>query len=400
MITKCPECELPVSSHAAACPHCGYPMKSTAKRKRKTRRRRLPNGFGQITEIKGQNLRKPFRAMVTVGKTPEGKPISKLLKPEAYFETYNDAYQALVKYSQNPYQIDPGITVKELYKRWIEARTAKGVATRSPITGAWPYCEPLYEMRVSDLRTYHIKELIEHAEKTVKGETIKPDIAAKQRIKSLFNLMLDYAVEYELVPQNCARNFSITATSSERKAKKPHITFSANEMNILWQNLGAVPYVDAILVQCYSGWRPQELCLLEIQNVDLKNMQITGGMKTEAGENRIVPIHSKIQPIVRSMYEKASTNGSKYLVSNEAGTNGISPRRYEYVFEKISRKLGLNPDHRPHDPRVFFVTEAKEGHADEYAIKRMIGHKINDITEAVYTKRDPNWLREEIEKIK
>lgn len=81
MITKCPECELPVSSHAAACPHCGYPLKTTPKRKRKTRRRRLPNGFGQIAEVKGQNLRKPFRAMVTVGKTPEGKPISKLLKP-------------------------------------------------------------------------------------------------------------------------------------------------------------------------------------------------------------------------------------------------------------------------------------------------------------------------------
>jgi hypothetical protein len=29
----------------------------------------------------------------------------------------------------------------------------------------------------------------------------------------------------------------------------------------------------------------------------------------------------------------------------------------------------------------------------------MIGHKIEDITEKVYTQRDVNWLKEELEKI-
>lgn len=37
---------------------------------------------------------------------------------------------------------------------------------------------------------------------------------------------------------------------------------------------------------------------------------------------------------------------------------------------------------------------------DEYAIKYMVGHSIADITERVYTKRDPDRLRTEIEKIK
>ena len=129
-------------------------------------------------------------------------------------------------------------------------------------------------------------------------------------------------------------------------------------------------------------------------------MLMIGGMKTHAGRERTVPIHSKIQPIVRAMYEKAVTNGSQYLVSNESGTHGISSRRYEYVYAGIRKRLGLNPSHRPHDPRVFFVTEAKKGNADEYAIKRMVGHQISDITEKIYTKRSIDWLREEIEKIK
>lgn len=49
----------------------------------KTKHMRLPNGFGQISKLKNQRLRKPYRAMVTVGKTDTGRPICKLLKPEA-----------------------------------------------------------------------------------------------------------------------------------------------------------------------------------------------------------------------------------------------------------------------------------------------------------------------------
>lgn len=33
------------------------------------------------------------------------------------------------------------------------------------------------------------------------------------------------------------------------------------------------------------------------------------------------------------------------------------------------------------------------------AIKKIVGHKIQDITEATYTERDIEWLREDIEKI-
>jgi len=37
---------------------------------------------------------------------------------------------------------------------------------------------------------------------------------------------------------------------------------------------------------------------------------------------------------------------------------------------------------------------------DEYALKRIVGHDIDDITEAVYTDRPIEWYLTEIEKIK
>jgi hypothetical protein len=47
-----------------------------------------------------------------------------------------------------------------------------------------------------------------------------------------------------------------------------------------------------------------------------------------------------------------------------------------------------------------FVTSTKKYGVDEYAIKYIVGHKISDLTEKVYTKREFDWLKEEIEKIK
>ena len=63
------------------------------------------------------------------------------------------------------------------------------------------------------------------------------------------------------------------------------------------------------------------------------------------------------------------------------------------------KELNLNPAHTGHDGRVHFVTIAKKYNLDEYAIKRIVGHAIKDLTERVYTKRSVDWLVQEIDKI-
>ena len=61
-------------------------------------------------------------------------------------------------------------------------------------------------------------------------------------------------------------------------------------------------WAEIVLIQCYMGWRPQELGLIELEKVDLENWEITGGMKTKAGTNRTVPIHPRIRPLVVKWY--------------------------------------------------------------------------------------------------
>ena len=74
--------------------------------------------------------------------------------------------------------------------------------------------------------------------------------------------------------------------------------------------------------------------------------------------------------------------------------------QYKYRFTKVIEELNLNPEHRAHDGRKTFVTLAKKYNVDEYAIKKIVGHTINDITEAVYTDRNPTWIFDEMKKIK
>lgn len=410
MLTQCPECELPVSDKATACPHCGYPLKPSEKQKRprkSNKRRRLPNGFGQISEIKNRNLRNPFRAMVTVGKTPDGKPICKPLKPESYFATYNDAYAALVEYNKNPYDLEPSITMQELYDKWLP-EYEKTVKSTKSATSAWAYCSGVYKMRVMDIRARHVKGCMEEGVAVIRGKEQHPTATMKNQIKSLFNMLLDYALEYELVDRNYSRTFNLTEETVKeiQSVKKEHIAFTDEEMDLLWANASSKQGVDILLIQCYSGWRPQELGLLELKDVDLENWTFQGGMKTDAGENRVVPIHSRIQDLVLRKYQEAEALGSPYLL-NWADPNNrnrknlkLTYARYQKAFERIRDELKLNPNHRPHDGRTHFVTTAKRYGVDEYAIKYMVGHKISDITEKVYTRREFAWLREEIEKIK
>ena len=364
MIVKCPECELPVSNKAISCPHCGYPFRAEPRRPRKRSRMRLPNGFGQISEIKYKPLRKPFRAMVTVGKNEKGRPICKVL---SYHKTYNEAYAALAEYNRNPYELNDVISMEELYNRWSVSYFQKltGESSIRNLRSAWAKCDPIKNIKVREFRPKHIKMLMETIE--------QPN--SKFRVKTLFNLMLDYAVEYELVDRNYARTFS----SKMPETVSGHIIFTNEEISKLWDNKDN-PVVKLILIQCYTGFRPQELCILKAENINAD--YIIGGMKTEAGKNRTVPIHEKIKGLVA-----------------EALPVNITYRQYYERFKRTISDLELNPEHRPHDPRKHFISMAKKYKVDEYAIKYIVGHIITDITEKTYTERPLEWLIEEINKI-
>ena len=411
MLISCPECNKQISDKAISCPNCGYPLKeniNTKRSRRKPKRMRLPNGFGQISEIKDRNLRKPFRAMVTVGKTDEGKPICKLLQPEAYFETYNDAYQALMKYNENPFTYSNNMTVEELYEKWTERYfKTTSESSRKRTIYAWRYCDSVKKLKACELRSRHIKYCMEEGTYTKNGEVRHPTPQMKNIIKVIFNNMLDYAVEYEIADRNYARSFNMPKEDKKEMEEncEHHIAYTDDEMKKLWANINTHPLIDVVLIQCYTGWRPKELENMKLSDIDLEAGTMKGGVKTKAGKSRIVPIHSRILDLVKKRCEDSISKGSEYFItaSDARSNNKTCPfyyNRFSRGLKEIVVQLGLNINHKPHDGRAHFITQAKKYQMDEYALKRIVGHEIKDITESVYTTRDIYWLKQEMEKIK
>ncbi len=413
MLTKCPECDLNVSSKAVFCPHCGYPFEpKKITTKNSNRRRRLPNGFGQITELKGRNLRKPFRAMVTVGKDESGRPICKLLKPNGYFNTYNEAYSALIEYHQNPNSIKSDITMDEYFKQWTmrQINLVKCGGAQTLLKSTWKYCAPLYDIKVKDVTMVDVENILKKSSVVYRGKTVEASVNVKKRIKTLLSQMFETAIVDGIATQNFAKHIQIKAEDTQDEAppdldnisEGKHICFSDDEMNTLWKNIDKVPYVDVILINCYLGVRPQELGLIKLVNIDMKNWIIIGGLKTASGKHRLIPIHTRIRPYVQRWYDRAIEVGSEYLFYNivRGNVTTLTYNAYRYNMNKVKKKLELNPEHKPHDCRVQFVTMAKHAGASDYAIKRVAGHQISDVTESVYTKRSFEEIRAEIEKIK
>lgn len=372
------------------------------------------NGEGSITYDK---RRKSYRAKVTIGwelnkETGRSKQITKTIGSN--FKTRGEAARALAEYQDELYNLkDKDITFKELYNVWYPEYIKKHSSYKYKYKSAFKYMSDLYNKKFRNITIIDMKKCIDEAKIVVdygrrhRGEVKTASPQIKQDMKGILNKIYDYALEGRIVNINYARNFNLDKEvfEEEEKNKKIKPIFTQDEINKMWRAVEFIPFVDMILYHCYSGWRPAEIISLKIENVDLDEGYIVGGIKTKAGKQRIVPIHPLVKSIVEKYYNEAVSIDSKYLfndITKKAGLNGLSIDQYYSRFNNVIEQLKLNPDLTPHCARHTFITKAKsrEIGMNEYVVKAIVGHKIKDITEAVYTHRTIQDLKEEMSKIK
>lgn len=368
-----------------------------AKRKSTTKHPKLPNGFGRISEITSENLRKPFRAMVTVGKDSEGRPIGKIL---GYYPSWYEAYDALSEYHKNPYELDKEtLTIEALYEKWsrsyFEELTSDSAART--VRTAWLYVTPSFRrLNAASIQPQAMKDfIVRDAQKIENGKTIVASDNIKSRIKSMFNLMYDYAVLSGLVAVNPARQFSLKGIQGKiEKQRKDKNPITREHEQQLWDDL-EYGCTRMILINIYSTWRPEELIELRKENINLQEMTMTGGMKTQAGTDRLVPIHPKIQELIRYYYDR-SDGEFLFYDYDKAKKERMTYDKYRGRFKKIMARHGWT-DYSPSCPRHTFSTRAKEARMDDLARKLMMGHEITDVTDKHYTHLDlVKYLTEEI----
>ena len=371
-------------------------------------------GEGSVTY---DRRRKRYRARVTIGwetneETGRTKQIVKTLGSN--YKTKGEATSALAEYLKNPYDLNnKDITFEQLYKKWFDEYidTDEHESIKYRVKAAYRYCSLIYKKKFREITIIDMKDCIYKGTATCvrgkyKGQQRLASPQSKEIIKYLFNHIYDYALEARIVERNYAREFTLDKKVFQEKEKnyKSKVPFSKEEIDKLWKSIEFVPFADMIVYACYSGWRPTELIKLKIKDVDLKNGFVKGGMKTNAGKNRLVPIHPLVSSIVEKYYKEAKSVGSDYLfndVNNKFGI-GLSYDQYLSRFNKVMNALHFRTEITPHYTRHTFITKAKsrEVNMNEYVLKIIVGHDVGDLTEHVYTHRELNDLKEEMCKIK
>lgn len=359
---------------------------------------KLPNGYGSVYKMKG-NRRKPWVARVSVKleyDTSKDRYIRKY-RTLGYFSKRAEALEALAEFNKNPWDTIRDFTFKDVFDKWWDEQELK----QNNITRfkyAWNLLAPIHSRKLRDVTPAELKSAINTAvvvKYAEDGSRIETDVpgTTKGTMKSLLNKLFVYAIELGCVESNLTEMFTIDAKPSSHNRDRAVVT--DEEIVVLMQHTEE-PIACGMLIMIYSGLRIGELVSLRADSVNTEEWFMVTGSKTKAGKNRTVPIHSKIQPLLKRMIE--TTEDGFVLPMN---TTDVAKRksRIDYMIKLFMDKK-LIEMHSAHDCRHTFITKAKLAGVDEWVLKRVVGHAISDVTEGVYTHRPLEQLREEIEKIK
>lgn len=338
---------------------------------------RRKNGSGSVVRLSGRR-RCPFEVRVNTRMDERNYPIYDVL---GRYAERDEALAALLEYNKNPYDISNNkVTFNDVYKLWYDWKYVHGKKKYSNSSiactrAAYNKCEDLYSLVFKDIRTPQLQAVLNND---------KYSHAMLEHVQNLFNQMYKYAMQFDIVE----KNYSQFAFIPKEDDDEHGVPFTPEDIEKLWNNLDK-PYVDSVLIFIYSGFRITELFTMPLSDIDINNMTFKGGIKTAAGKNRIVPIHSKIQPLVLNRLKDAQ--GNLFNVAKPA---------YYDLFNKALLMSGISDTHTPHDCRHTFATMLDNAGANHISIKRLMGHSSgNDITDKIYTHKDIEQLRKAIELI-
>ena len=319
-------------------------------------------GFAILTAFKSETYYPGMEKDLPDNTSPSGDLAQKILAdynrvkavPEEKKPTFSDVYEQFFSYK---YERD-------------KSRTHSKSSINST-KAAYRNAKELHDRVFEDLRHKDLQEVVDNC--SLKHSSI-------ELIVTLFHQIYAYAVSYEIVDRDYSQNVKINIADDDEHGE----AFTDEEMRILWEHKED-PVVEFMLIMCYSGFR---IAAYKKMEVNLDEKYFKGGVKTAAGKNRIVPIHSGIYDMVaRRMCQDGCI-----LVESV----GVFRSQMYKTLEAVGIKR-----HTPHDCRHTFSSLCEKYKMNDSDRKRLLGHSFgNDITNGVYGHRSLEDLRMEIEKIK
>lgn len=328
-----------------------------------------PNGYGSVVKLSGKR-RRPYCARKTKELDERGYPVYLII---GYYKTREEGLMALAEFNRNPYDVDLAkITMQEIFDRWSVRDFPKmSESSAGSHRAAMKHCAPLHAMAYKSIKAYQMQQIIDEC---------GFGYSTQGSIKNLFGKLDLYAMELDIITK---KNSELIHAAPIPPTSK--IPFTKDEIELVWKHQEE-DFVDTILILIYSGFRINELLNIETENVNLDERWFKGGLKTKAGKDRIVPIHSLIFDFVKKRVEE----GNKYLLS----LNGkkLNQTQYYTFWKAFMEFHGMN--HTPHECRHTFRSLLDSAGANKKCIDMMMGHTSKEVGERVYTHKTLKELAE------
>ncbi len=347
-----------------------------------------PNGYGSVYKLSGKR-RNPWVARKTTGWTwneekQKSFPIYQFI---GYYSTRQEAMIALANYNSDPYDLRVNtITFEEVYEKWSEIHFEKVSASNvQGYKASFKLCDGIKNMRFIDIKLDHLQKVVDESGKN--SPTLK-------KLKVMLGLMYDYAVIHEIVTQDkrdMVRYIDISkAGNPNAYNRKP---FAKKEIKMVWDAKDANIYMSVVLILIYTGVRIGELLDLEKKDIHLNERWFfVKESKTESGI-REVPIAEKIVPFMQYWIDR----NCDHLICTPENRPFLYRNFYDSYWTPLMEQLHM--EHRPHDTRHTCISLLTSEGVDDRVIKKIVGHKGQGVTEAVYTHLELPIKLEAINKI-
>lgn len=380
----CKKCRKEIPEGSLFCNWCG--KKQTTEHK-KTRRR--ARGSGSICKDI-RNPKSPYIARaVPMIKGTHGAYIGA-------FATVKEAQTAIERYEagQKPdlYNAD----LAKIYELWsdkhFETLTDSGIGGYK---AAFTDLSPLHDRKMRDLKTADFQICIDTiSEKYSRSKC--------EKVRQLCSQLCKYAMQNDIIDKNYAQFIKLP-----KEKKKEKVIFSAEELNTLWQHTDDTR-VQFILFMIYTGFRIGEVSAIQIEDVNLEDGYIIGGVKTESGKNRIVPLPPAIPEICDFVREwPADNNKAPFGVPKNslrqywfypalAELGMIEPPAYN---TKTRKKEYKNPRITPHSTRHTFASLSAAAGMRPDDLQKIIGHSDYATTAEIYVHKNLDTLQAAMRKL-
>lgn len=386
----CPKCKSDNPAGAVYCNQCGRKLAAQKKRRAKSR----GNGTGCAYY---DPIHRYWVAQVIDGyRKPEDetKQMIPVKKTKGGFKRREDAlaYCSILKNKQPDHE---DLTLQQVYDRWQPWYSPRvDPDTFGCYRAAFAYFKQLHD---TVIRTISAGDLQKCLDDCPRGHR------THQNMKCTAGLLWAYAMDHNLVDKDVTDNLYIGKGASVQREPLSDI-----EVEKIRKEIGKDRYAAYVYALCYLGFRPGEMLEIKKEQVHEKNKQlfIVEGKKTDAGRDRIVPVHSKIRSIIR---KQMKLEGTEYLfpmhVYNRKGEfmgYRVMNDNYfnKYAFRPLADRLGIPANKVPYSARHTFSDKLKNADGTDKTKAALIGHSDYRFTQKKYQSIDLEELQSTMASIK